>query len=67
VDPAQVDRLIDALNRLGAAQEAWNAQQREQWRSDRAMLEQQKAEYEEKQRQLAAQLGGVPILGGRPG
>lgn len=40
--PEQVDRLIAALERLGAASEQWNRQQAEQYAQGQAQIEEMK-------------------------
>lgn len=70
VDEARTDRLIAALEAIAAGlehqaqtAEAWNLQQQAQWAADRAVMEEQRKQYQEGQRQLAAQLG---IIQGGP-
>jgi hypothetical protein len=60
------ERQAVAWERLAAAQEAWNAQQAQQWEADRKEMAEARTRAEEQQRQFAAGLG-VPIIGRGPG
>lgn len=61
--PAQVDRLIAALERLGAASEQWNRQQAAQYAEGQAQIEEIKADALSRRRMVPDFGGPGPYTG----